>query len=188
MISQMAAAPLKYEGNYYSMKKLLLCSLLLCAGCGLPTGSPTGPAPVDTTPPFSSHPQPAPVEQTSTVPTGTGTVEGSLAFPGEGIPDDMAVCAQPTASGAAICTSVHIKDPRFQYQLGYQLTLPAGNYYVYATTGLMPDYKAYYNNFVECGLDSSCVDHSPKVVRVAAEGKLSQIDPYDWYDPNQPTP
>ena len=168
------------------MKKLLLGCLILCAGCGLPTSSNNGPAPIETPPPFSSRPQPAPVALAPTVPTGTGTVEGSLAFPGEGIPDDMEVCAQPTTSGAAICTKTQIKDPRFQYQLGYQLTLPAGDYYIYATTGLMPNYKAYYNNFVDCGLESSCVDHTPKVVKVPAGGNLQQIDPYDWYDPQQP--
>jgi hypothetical protein len=66
------------------------------------------------------------------------------------------------------------------------MRVPVGNYYVYAMTNLVKgreDYKAYYSEFVICGLNVNCESHEPIIVTVTAGETTSKIDPSDWYDP-----
>lgn len=110
----------------------------------------------------------------------TGTIEGSLSYPSEGIPNDMQVCAENITTYESFCTSEKIADAKYTYGKGYMLKAPPGNYYIYAKLPNQ-EYKAYYNAFVACGLLASCKDHTPIAVSVSANTTTSKIDPQDWY-------
>lgn len=109
-----------------------------------------------------------------------GTIEGSLSFPSEGIPKNLEVCAENQTTKEIYCTSKHLQNPKYTYGVGYTLNVPAGIYLVYA---LDPsgDYKAYYSEFVTCGLSVNCPSHEPILVEVKAGETTSDVDPQDWY-------
>lgn len=122
---------------------------------------------------------PAPTE----VLTQTGTIEGSLSFPSEGIPQDLQVCAETLIGVQFECTLSHIQDSKYTYGSGYKLELPPGKYYVYAQVpSFNSNYKAYYSEFVTCGLSINCPSHKPIEVEVSAGATLNGIDPQDWYN------
>jgi len=116
------------------------------------------------------------------IPQPPGVIEGSLSYPSEGIPPALFVCAENLDYGEAYCTADHVKDRRFLYGEGYRLTLPVGRYLVFAR---LPDGlpRAYYSEFVTCGLRPPCSSHTPIVVAVAAGAVIEGIDPGDWYVP-----
>lgn len=109
-------------------------------------------------------------------------IEGSLGFPSTYIPENMEICAVDTTDDQNIlCTKDHVVDKKYTYGIGYKLELPAGSYNVYATVTSWQGYKAYYSDFVTCGLKSSCPSHSPIEVKVEGGKTTSNIDPIDWY-------
>jgi hypothetical protein len=118
-----------------------------------------------------------------------GIIEGSLAYPSEFIPPDMKVCAENIATKERFCTAKHLKGKQYQYGEGYQLKVPPGEYLVYAYlpdpgqygAGYPQDYRAYYSEFVKCGMRAECPSHAPVVVRVNSGEKHTGIDPQDWY-------
>lgn len=126
-------------------------------------------------------PSPAPTAMASPTPAPQkGTIEGSMSFPGEGIPDYIQVCAENQATKEVLCTNEHIQNQKYTYGIGYKLEVPVGTYYVYA---LDPNanYKAYYNEFVTCGLSVDCSSHTLILVEVKAGQTTSGVDPQDWY-------
>lgn len=131
----------------------------------------------------SVTPEPTLATSPTVVQGRTGTIEGSLSFPSEGIPDDLEVCAEDTTTKQALCTNQHLKDAKYKYGEGYQLEVPAGSYYVYAQTpSYQSGYKAYYNEFVTCGLSVDCQSHKLIEVSVEASSFVTGIDPEDWYN------
>ena len=117
----------------------------------------------------------------------TGTIEGSLSFPSEGIPSELTVCAEDTSTKKKYCTKKHLQNEKYTYKVGYKIKAPAGKYLVFAylpsgSDGYPADYRAYYNEFVTCGLSVDCASHKPIVVTVKAGKTTSDIDPQDWYD------
>ncbi|NCN06852.1 MAG: hypothetical protein GW946_03355 [Candidatus Pacebacteria bacterium] len=113
-----------------------------------------------------------------------GAIEGSLSFPSSGIPDTMEVCAEHTKTLEITCTGEIQKSDDYTFGFGYQLELTPGSYLVYAQ---LPNdsYRAYYSDFVLCGLAASCPSHNPIMVTVEPNMTASGIDPQDWYDTNQ---
>jgi hypothetical protein len=122
-------------------------------------------------------------------PPQSGFIEGSLSYPSEFIPDDITICAENLVTQKIYCTSKHLKGKKYQYKVGYKLTLPPGEYHVYAQ---LPDpakwgstfsknYRAYYSDFVKCGQTTECKSHAPIVVQVKSGETVSGIDPMDWY-------
>lgn len=111
-----------------------------------------------------------------------GIIEGSLSYPDEVIPEELQVCAVPVGGNGSVCTVEQLRDDRFTYGLGYNLEVPEGDYFVYAylpsdETGA----KAYYTEFVECGMDEvECLSHKKVVVEVGAGGVVTGVDPADW--------
>lgn len=134
----------------------------------VPPGQTVSPTPLPT-----KVPSPTPLPQ-------KGIIEGSMSFPGEGIPSYIEVCAENQSTKEVLCTSKHISNPKYTYGVGYVLEVPAGSYYVYA---LDPnkDYQAYYSEFVTCGLSVDCSSHELILVEVKAGETVSGIDPQDWY-------
>ena len=108
-----------------------------------------------------------------------GYIKGSLGYPSEYIPE-MKVCAEDTTTGNSKCIDTA------QNQQQYQLEVAPGSYYVYAMLsdgqGAFEDYKAYYSEFVTCGMTADCTSHDPIVVTVASGETETGIDPTDWYN------
>ena len=118
----------------------------------------------------------------------SGTIEGSIGFPSETIPEDLKVCAETLDGHTIACTDKHIDDPKYTYRVGYQLEIIPGEYYVYATVPSYSEHKAYYNEFVTCGLSVNCDSHKNIVVAVNSGETVTGIDPQDWYNQATPTP
>ena len=119
----------------------------------------------------------------------SGVIEGSLSYPSEFIPPDMTICAENLATKKLYCTHKHLKAKKHQYQVGYKLTVPPGDYHVFAHlpdpakygAGYSKDYRAYYSEFVKCGMTENCSSHAPIVVKIKSGETISNIDPQDWY-------
>lgn len=115
-----------------------------------------------------------------------GRIEGSTSYPSEYIPEQI-VCAQPVAGGSEICIDVPGGDS-VELTPSWRLDVPAGDYYVSsrlkdpAEMGSdFGDYRAFYTQYVLCGLEVSCTDHTKVVVTVPSGETVSDINPYDWY-------
>ncbi len=114
----------------------------------------------------------------------TGVIEGALTYPAGGIPDDVGACAELASDTNIKICGKQIKDKKYKTGVGFKLEVESGVYYVYAFRG---DKKAYYNQFVLCGLNISCKDRTKIPVPVKA-GQETTAMPDDWYDESVPTP
>jgi len=111
-----------------------------------------------------------------------GVIEGSLSYPSEFIPSDMKVCAENIETKQLYCTEEHIKDEQYVHGEGYKIEAPIGDYYVYAITQMLENYKAYYSELIVCGFGPNCPSHEPVVVTIEADTTTTNIDPQDWYN------
>lgn len=118
----------------------------------------------------------------------TGYIEGSMGYPSEGIPKEIVVCADSVDDTWNQCTDVRIENKKFQYGIGYELQVPIGEYYVYekfnkpvSGVGYPNDYKAYYSQYVLCGMKVGCESHEPIKVTVKQGETYSGVNPQDWY-------
>jgi hypothetical protein len=118
-----------------------------------------------------------------------GVIEGSLSYPSDFIPPDMTIVAENLATKKIYSTNKQVKARNYQYQVGYKLAVPPGDYHVYAFlpdparygAGFPPDYRAYYSDFVKCGMSIDCKSHAPIVVQVKSGETISGVNPQDWY-------
>ncbi len=116
-----------------------------------------------------------------------GTITGSLGYPSEGIPP-MGVCAETIDQKELYCTYAMLTGSAYTYGQGYELKAPSGTYRVFAhlvtetnaKVGYTDEYKAYYSQYVFCGMGIECVDHSPITITVKAREHTSVVDPVDW--------
>ena len=122
---------------------------------------------------FTAVQQPAPPRKQTSL--ALGRITGSLSYPSDYLPDDMKVTAVPLSGGGTYSTTKKRGNR-------YTLTLPAGQYYVYATTQDFVAYKAYYTEMVTCGLSINCHSHKKIMVNVKAGTTTAKVDPQDWYD------
>ncbi len=121
----------------------------------------------------------APSEIPTEVKSEKGTIGGYLIYPSSGIPEEVGVCAQSIDDPKMINCVKQIKDKKYETGVGYQMDLSPGNYYVYA---FYKDMKAYYDEFVICGLKAECKSHTKIPVVVTAGSVQDKILPHDWYD------
>ncbi len=117
----------------------------------------------------------------------TATITGELSYPSDFDLPQMIVCAEAIDSRRMHCTGKSAQNRR-SGRLTYKLRVPAGSYYVFATivNGEEPvedfrGYKAYYSEFVRCGLKAECPSHAPVKVSVRAGQNITGINPGDWY-------
>jgi hypothetical protein len=118
-----------------------------------------------------------------------GVIEGSLSYPGEYIPDDMTISAENLATKEIYSTHQHLMAKKYQYKVGFKLAVPPGDYHVYAYlpdpgrhgAEYAKDYRAYYSEFVKCGMSVNCKSHAPITVKVKSGETVRGIDPQDWY-------
>jgi hypothetical protein len=114
--------------------------------------------------------------------TGTGTIQGSLAYPSDYLPS-LIVCAQ---------SSIKNEDKKYclqskEGQRSYSIKVPAGQYYVFVSNiGLQNTTNFYaitgfYTKFVTCGLTEKCTNRSPIAVTVKTGQVVKNIDPKDFY-------
>jgi len=117
-------------------------------------------------------------------PAAKGTISGNVGYPA-GTAPAQTVCAVSTIDTA----TKYCVDHAAGNALGYQLTVPAGSYTVYASLkapqgDYKTSYKAYYNKYVTCGAKTDCamgLHGQNEVVVVAAGGTVTGVDPTDWY-------
>ena len=126
--------------------------------------------------------QPLPATETPASPVSeAGSISGKLSYPSEFIPPLRVV-------------AFNIFDQSYRYvdtiqnQSTYQITgLAAGKYHVVAYVmggGLAGGYTP----AVPCGLSVDCTDHSLSAVSVFAGTDTPNIDPGDWYAPEDSFP
>lgn len=115
----------------------------------------------------------------------TGKISGHLIYPSDHIPEQVGVCAE-LAENTTIKTCVkQIIDPKYTPTgVGFEMELAPGEYYVYSILG---DWRAYHNQFVLCGLNAECKDHTKVPIVVTAGSENNNVQPHDWYDTPVPT-
>lgn len=107
-----------------------------------------------------------------------GYIVGKLTYPSSGVPAEVGVCAELTSNTNIKTCTTQIKDKKYLTGVGFELEVEPGIYYVYA---FYKDQKAYYNQFVVCGLNVSCKDRT-KIPVIVKEGQIVDAMPEDWYD------
>lgn len=111
-----------------------------------------------------------------------GSISGTLSYPSEGIPAQR-VCAELISDPATMhCTDT--ADDVHDYTIR---NVPPGRYYVRASIknpaelGITDAGKAYWDQFVVCGLKYGCKDHTKIPVTVGSGQAVIGVDPQDWY-------
>lgn len=103
-----------------------------------------------------------------------GYIEGTYSFPADYIPKDMKIVAHNVVTGEEF-------DVQYKGEPQYKMQVPVGEYFVYAQTQEMEDYRAYYTYFVTCGLSIDCPSHEKIKVEVVAQKTTVNVDAADWY-------
>jgi len=147
------------------------------------------------------EPGPEPVKATAAVqavlptqPAQTnkpGSIGGNLSYPAEVIPP-LTVAAYQVENGSMTGEKYLVDTPK--NQATYQIeNLPAGKYYVvaYLREGTLPGINGLaggYSKYVLCGATPACTDHALVEVQVFADTMTGEINPQDWYAPDNSFP
>lgn len=133
---------------------------------------------------FVAPPDVAP-EKTLAPQEEPGTIAGSTSYPSDFNPAQR-VCAQSVADeNYERCADVPEQEGTLAPTFSIKVT--PGSYYVYATLkdpsdmGLQEEVRAYYTEFVTCGLRAGCPSHARLEVVVSSGQTVSGINPQDWY-------
>lgn len=122
----------------------------------------------------------------------TGKISGKLTYPSDGIPTDTVLCVIDAASNgsAAVCSNAGRKallSANVAFKLSfrsatYEVSLPAGTYFIFSMTGEMPGHRAFYNEFVRCGMSVECKSTKRVVVRVKPRTTTRGIAVGDYWN------
>jgi hypothetical protein len=115
-----------------------------------------------------------PKTSSSNTANAVGYIEGTYSFPADYIPKDMKIVAHNVETGDEF-------DIQYKGDAQYKMKVPVGEYFVYAQTAEMEEYRAYYTEFVTCGLSVDCPSHNKIKVEVVAEKTTVNVDAADWY-------
>lgn len=107
-------------------------------------------------------------------------LQGEVIYPGEACPPDLEIVAVNQETGE------YFKQSGFPSVMGetppFQLRVPSGSYYIYAySPSFDVKYKAYYTEFVKCGLHLSCPSHERILLTLKPGETSSSIWVGDWY-------
>lgn len=124
--------------------------------------------------------QPQEIVPTPTTSQDKGSIEGTFSFPSEEIPSTLIACAENIETKDIICND-SLKESGLADH--FMIAVPEGSYYVYAiNTADQTQYKAYFTEYVTCGLKASCTSHTKIPVEVFAGKVTKDIKPHDWYN------
>lgn len=122
----------------------------------------------------------------------SGKITGNLTYPGDGIPRDMVLCVKVASLYAepVYCSNnktARLREGKIAFRLNYraasyEVSLPGGSYNLYAMTGEMPGHKAYYDEFVKCGMNINCKSKKPILVKVRPGQIIRGITVGDFWD------
>ena len=164
------------------MKKLIFSAILVAAGC-----APTAVTPTST--PGTAVPTLAP----ATAPTATtaqqaaGAITGLVAYPAEGHPAMTIIAFSKT--DRSIFFLVDIPQATAPPRTPYTITgVRPGTYNVFAYAMGNDRAGGAYTQYVKCGLNASCSDHTLIDVTVRAGETVRDIDVSDWYGPTDTFP
>lgn len=103
-----------------------------------------------------------------------GTISGTITYPDERTPQ-LLVCAVNLKTEKKQCVQTLPDTP------SYAIRVPEGEYWVYSELDDDPTgRKAWYSEYLKCGLLPECKDHSPIAVTVE-NGEITEAHPNDWY-------
>jgi len=124
----------------------------------------------------------------ATTVTGNGTISGKIMYPSSGIPTKIKVFAEDTKTAKVTEATVTFAPTTTDMSVTatYTVSLPVGSYYVYGSQVGFDDqngspWKAYYNQYVVCGMAASCKDTTKIVVNVEVNKAVENITIGDWY-------
>ena len=126
------------------------------------------------------------LDGTPVVAAQQGTISGPVTFPpNQPTPKTFHVCAVNTATMENFCNgNEYVQVPADNSKYLYILSVPTGNYQVYATTAVNPRdpnaFRAYYSAYIQCGQHDTCTDHTPISVEVKNNETIENINPGDW--------
>lgn len=108
-----------------------------------------------------------------------GFIKGDMTYPSDAIPDDMVVCAENIDTTEVTCTK---QRSGWQSSVSYSLKVSPGRYYVFGVL-LKQDKgeRAYYTDFIPCGMDVKCKSHQRIMLEVKAGQNLTGIKVGDWW-------
>jgi hypothetical protein len=122
----------------------------------------------------------------------TGQISGKLTFPGDGIPRDLVLCVISKVSPAettycsntktSTLTAARITFKVDRRKAAYQVALPAGPYLIFAKTSEMSGHRAFYNDFVKCGMEYTCKSTKPVTVVVRTGQTTKGITVGDFWN------
>lgn len=131
-------------------------------------------------------PQPTATPEATPTPTESGFIRGTMAYPSDGIPGGMVACAENQETKETACT-----DGRnsWEARVSYTLKVPPGRYYVYGkllpggddSAEGMRGVRAYYTEFMKCGMGANCNSHKRIPLEVSAGESLTGITVGDWW-------
>jgi hypothetical protein len=113
--------------------------------------------------------------------SATGSISGSLSFPSEFIPSMQVVAFDVNNGGWYTFLTA---EGSGTYQID---NLPVGTYFIVSYL-VGQDYGGGYSAAVPCGLSVECTDHSLLAVEVVDGQVTSNINPGDWYAPENTFP
>lgn len=124
------------------------------------------------------------VEENSTAPEATKTpktaiIKGVMTYPNGPFPKDLSVVIRDVNTGNIYSSRKWSKETG---EYSVDVAAPA-TYEIYALTGLHQGYKAYYSEYVTCGMRDGCPSHQRILVPVKAGETVNNINPQDWYIP-----
>ncbi len=120
----------------------------------------------------------------STETPGQGTIEGSITFPAEDLPDGFTVVAEEVATGREFATDQIIYDSKYRFGVGFIINVPPGNYYLYAFEPDAADFKAYYDEHMQSDFE---INSYEKIVVPVMEGQqFADVLVGNWWREDYP--
>ena len=110
----------------------------------------------------------------TTLPEVPGKVSGTLSYPSRETEfPELEACAENLAGKTQGCVSGFPSS-------SYELSLPAGTYFMFTRRKEDMTIRAYYSDFIRCGSMDSCTSHAKIPVAVAEGEETSGIELGDW--------